>query len=95
MIVTGENYRKFHVGAKAENLFFLRENGVSVPPFFCFFQEDISEAEQYAATFFDSSDRVALRSSASAEDGKKTSFAGQFSTCLRLAVEEILSLIHI
>ncbi len=89
MIVTGENYRKFHVGAKAENLFFLRENGVSVPPFFCFFQEDISEAEQYAATFFDSSDRVALRSSASAEDGKKTSFAGQFSTCLRLAVEEI------
>lgn len=89
MIVTEQNYRNFNVGAKAENLFFLRESGVNVPPFFCFFGEDIPEAAEYAECFFEGGEKVALRSSASAEDGTRTSFAGQFCTCLHLDPEDI------
>lgn len=89
MIVTGENYRNFNVGAKAGNLFIMQENGINVPPFFCFFKEDIQEAEAYAHHFFDGSVKVALRSSASAEDGKNTSFAGQFHTQLNLSLTDI------
>lgn len=89
MIVTRENYREFNVGTKAGNLFAMQENGVNVPPFFCFFQEDIQEAEQFSGNFFDSSAKVALRSSASAEDGKYASFAGQFHTRLNLPLVEI------
>lgn len=89
MIITGENYRNFNVGAKAGNLFVMQENGVNVPPFFVFFKEDIQEAEAYSHRFFDGSVRVALRSSASAEDGKNTSFAGQFYTQLNLSLDDI------
>lgn len=89
MIVTGENYRNYNVGAKAENLFFLQENGVNVPPFFCFFGEDIPEAAEYGAGFFEWGEKVALRSSASAEDGDNTSFAGQFCTRLHLSPGDI------
>ncbi|MDE7268236.1 MAG: phosphoenolpyruvate synthase [Lachnospiraceae bacterium] len=89
MIVTEENYKNFNMGAKAENLFVMQKNGVNIPPFFCFFKEDTQEATEYAAKFFDSSERIALRSSASAEDGKTTSFAGQFRTCLHLSPEEL------
>lgn len=89
MIVTGENYRNFNVGTKAGNLFVMQENGVNVPPFFVFFKEDIQEAEAYSHHFFDGSVRVALRSSASAEDGKNTSFAGQFHTQLNLFLNDI------
>lgn len=89
MIVTEENYRNFNVGAKAENLFVMQKNGVNIPPFFCFFGEDIREAAEYAADFFDPSEKMALRSSASAEDGRATSFAGQFRTCLHLSPEEL------
>ena len=76
MIITEDNYTNFNMGAKAENLFVMQKNGVNIPPFFCFFGEDTQEAVEYAANFFDSFERVALRSSASAEDGKTTSFAG-------------------
>lgn len=89
MIITGENYRNFNVGAKAGNLFVMQENGVNVPLFFVFFKEDIQEAEAYSHRFFDGSVRVALRSSASAEDGKNTSFAGQFHTQLNLSLDDI------
>lgn len=89
MIVTGENYRNFNVGAKAGNLFIMQENGINVPPFFCFFKEDIQEAGAYAHHFFDGSVKIALRSSASAEDGKNTSFAGQFHTQLNLSLSDI------
>lgn len=89
MIITEENYKNFNMGAKAENLFVMQKNGVNIPPFFCFFGEDAQEAAKYAANFFDPSDRMALRSSASAEDGKTTSFAGQFCTCLHLSPEEL------
>lgn len=89
MIVTGENYRNFNVGAKAGNLFIMQGNGINVPPFFCFFKEDIQKAGTYAHHFFDGSVKVALRSSASAEDGKNTSFAGQFHTQLNLSLTDI------
>lgn len=89
MIVTVENYRDCNVGAKAEKLFFMQENGVNVPPFFCFFQEDIPEAEAFSHRFFEEPIAVALRSSASAEDGQNTSFAGQFCTQLNLSAAEI------
>ena len=89
MIVTEENYKNFNMGAKAENLFVMQKNGVNIPPFFCFFGEDAQEATEYAANFFSPSERMALRSSASAEDGKTTSFAGQFCTCLHLSPEEL------
>lgn len=89
MIITGENYRNFNVGTKAGNLFIMQENGVNVPSFFVFFKEDIQEAEAYSHHFFDGPVRVALRSSASAEDGKNTSFAGQFHTQLNLSLDDI------
>lgn len=89
MIVTGENYRNFNVGAKAGNLFAMQENGVNIPPFFCFFREDIREAEGFSRHFWSHPVKVALRSSASAEDGKSASFAGQFCTRLNLSLAEI------
>ena len=89
MIVTGENYRNFNVGAKAGNLFAMQENGVNIPPFFCFFREDIREAEGFSRHFWSHPVKVALRSSASAEDGKSASFAGQFCTLLNLSLTEI------
>ena len=89
MIITEENYKNFNMGAKAENLFEMQKNGVNIPPFFCFFGEDAQEAAAYAAKFFDPSDKMALRSSASAEDGKITSFAGQFCTYLHLSPEDL------
>ena len=89
MIVTVENYRDCNVGAKAGKLFVMQENGINVPPFFCFFQEDIPEAEAFSHRFFEEPVTVALRSSASAEDGKNTSFAGQFCTQLNLSAADI------
>lgn len=89
MIITGENYRNYHPGAKAENLFFMQENGVNVPPFFCALGGDVEEADVFAAGFLPPSGRAAVRSSASLEDGENISFAGQFCTELNLPVGEI------
>lgn len=84
MIITDKNYRSAPVGAKARSLFKMRENGFNVPPFFCVFGEAAEEAEKYAYTFFDGSGLVSVRSSASSEDGKNASFAGQFRTELNV-----------
>ena len=89
MIITDKNYRDFSVGAKAENLFKIQENGFAVPPFFCVFGDNAKEAEAFAESFFDGSDMVSVRSSASSEDGKVASFAGQFRTELELPLNEI------
>lgn len=51
MIITDKSYRSAHVGAKAHNLFIMRENGFNVPPFFCVFGENSEEAEKYAHAF--------------------------------------------
>ena len=84
MIITDKSYRSAHVGAKAHNLFIMRENGFNVPPFFCVFGENSEEAEKYAHAFFDDSGCVSVRSSASSEDRKNVSFAGQFRTELNV-----------
>lgn len=89
MIIDRENYKEYAPGAKAYNLFKMRENGFNVPPFFCVSGEYHKEAEEYARVFFDVSDRVSVRSSASAEDGKNTSFAGQFRTELNVSLNSI------
>ena len=89
MIITDKNYKSFPIGAKAESLFKMRENGINVPPFFCVFGDDGREAEEFAAEFFDGHDVVSVRSSASSEDGKSASFAGQFSTELNIPQNEI------
>lgn len=91
MIITDKNYKGFPIGAKAAGLFKMRENGINVPPFFCVFDDDNREAEGYAADFFGSSASVSVRSSASSEDGKSASFAGQFSTELNVSQNEINS----
>lgn len=88
-MITEKNYKDRAVGAKAANLFIMRENGINIPPFFCVFGEDTGELEAFAADFFGEGERVSVRSSASAEDGKSTSFAGQFRTELDLPISEI------
>ena len=89
MIITDKSYRSAHVGAKAYNLFKMRENGFNVPPFFCVFGETSEEAEEYACAYFVDSDCVSVRSSASSEDGKNASFAGQFRTELNVPLNGV------
>lgn len=89
MIITDKSYRSASVGAKAYNLFKLRENGFNVPPFFCVSGENFEEAGEYARTYFDGSDCVSVRSSASSEDGKNASFAGQFRTELNVPLNNV------
>lgn len=89
MIITDKNYKAAAVGAKARNLFKMQENGFHIPPFFCVFGEDNGEAEKFAEEFFDGSQTVCVRSSASSEDGENASFAGQFQTELGLSTGEI------
>lgn len=84
MIVNSENYKDLPVGAKAKNLFIMRENGFNIPPFFCVFGDSAESAEDFAKEFFGGSDTVSVRSSSSAEDGADASFAGQFQTELNV-----------
>lgn len=89
MIIDGENYKEYSPGAKAGSLFKMWENGFHVPPFFCVSGEYHKEAEKYARVFFEDSDCVSVRSSASSEDGKNASFAGQFRTELNVSLNRI------
>lgn len=86
MIITEKNYSLFAIGSKAENLFYMRGNGIHIPPFFCVMEDGFKEAEIFAQSFFHSSDTVSVRSSASCEDGNGASFAGQFHTELCLPI---------
>lgn len=88
-MITEKNYKDHAVGAKAANLFRMRENGINIPPFFCVLREDIGELEAFAEKFFGEGERVSVRSSASSEDGRSTSFAGQFRTELDLPISGI------
>ena len=91
MIITDKNYTSFAVGAKAHTLFKMRENGFTIPPFFCVFGEDNEDLNRLANQFFGSGEKVSVRSSASSEDGCSTSFAGQFRTELNLSADKISS----
>ncbi len=93
MIVKADNYKGLPIGAKAENLFKLREGGFNVPPFFCVLGNETGAGE-FAAEFFGADKLVSVRSSASAEDNANSSFAGQFRTELDLRVSEINSAVE-
>lgn len=93
-MIGAENYKGQPIGAKAENLFKLRENGFNIPPFFCVLGEEKLDPQRYAADFFGTGTLVSVRSSASAEDGASVSFAGQFHTELGLRVNEINSAVE-
>lgn len=88
MIITGENYKANAIGAKAEKLFIMQENGFNIPPFFCVLGD--CDAGHYAEEFFKSG-LVSVRSSASLEDGSDASFAGQFITELNVPINDINS----
>lgn len=86
MIITDRNYKAFSVGAKAEKLFIMRENGINIPKFFCVSEDD--NVRRFAEEFFGGG-LVSVRSSASAEDRENASFAGQFATELNVPIDGI------
>lgn len=92
MIINGSNYKQFHIGTKAENLFSLSEQGYSVPPFFCV-NEDFKEEEitDYIKEYFPDTNLFSVRSSSSVEDSTDLSFAGQFETFLYVKKEDVVS----
>lgn len=86
MIITNENYKSAAIGAKAEKLFIMQENGFNIPPFFCVWGN--CDAQRYAEKIFKCG-VVSVRSSASSEDGNTASFAGQFTTELNVPINGI------
>lgn len=94
MIQTSETTQNFNIGTKAKNLFQMRENGIPVPPFFCVSKDDAGRAAAFAADYLNDCKYVSVRSSANAEDGKDTSFAGQFLTELNVPVNEINAVVE-
>ncbi len=81
-------------GGKAVNLGFLINNGFNVPPGFCI-SADATELSGETRTeikekFKTLGSYVSVRSSASCEDSKKMSFAGQFDTFLNVDSEDDL-----
>ncbi len=92
MIVHYDNYTQFNIGAKAQRLFKMKENGINVPDFFCITANtDISEACEYVKSKFSEDTLFSIRSSASAEDGANFSFAGQLDTFLFVKYSDISS----
>lgn len=76
------------VGGKARTLAELAQAGFPVPEFVCL-PCDLDEAIQQLGT------PLVVRSSASVEDGKSVSFAGQFKSFLNLvSAEELRSAVH-
>lgn len=81
-------------GGKATNLGFLIKNGFNVPEGFCI-SSQITKINKKIKTeiisrFKKLKSTVAVRSSATAEDAKNTSFAGQFDTFLNVKNEKEL-----
>ncbi|MDR1798184.1 MAG: hypothetical protein LBR44_12270 [Clostridiales Family XIII bacterium] len=81
------------LGAKAENLRALAAHGFRVPPFIVLESPGISEGELAArmdgAFPPDAATRFAVRSSSSVEDAAQASYAGQFTTFLRVPKGEV------
>ena len=84
MMITEKNYRKYRIGAKAQRLFIMRENGLNVPELVC-----VQSADSLSEFPFDCNGLYSVRSSADCEDGASMSFAGQFSTCLNIRGTEL------
>ncbi len=78
-------------GGKAANLGFLIQNGFSVPRGFCISTKikkiDNKFKAKIISKFRGLKSKVAVRSSATAEDSKNFSFAGQFDTFLNIDSE--------
>ena len=81
-------------GGKAANLGFLLQNGYNVPEGFCISTKinnfDNKIKDKIFKKFIELNSKVAVRSSATAEDSKKLSFAGQFDTFLNIKNEKDL-----
>jgi len=81
-------------GGKATNLGFLIQNSFKVPEGFCISTNinviDIKTKNEIIKRFKKLKSAVAVRSSATAEDSKKSSFAGQFDTFLNIKNEKQL-----
>lgn len=69
--------------SKAENLEIMKKNGINIPEFII-----VDEIEKIDLSFSDS-EKFAVRSSYSAEDGEQASYAGQFATLLNVGRNEI------
>lgn len=69
--------------SKAENLEIMKKNGIKIPEFII-----VDEIEKIDLSFSDS-EKFAVRSSYSAEDGEQASYAGQFATLLNVGRNEI------
>ena len=86
-------------GGKAANLGFLIQNGFNVPDGFCISTEvnklNTKIRSEIIKNFKKLNSKVAVRSSATAEDSKKSSFAGQFDTFLNIKNEKGLYFIYI
>ncbi|MDD9953374.1 MAG: hypothetical protein OXR66_03495 [Candidatus Woesearchaeota archaeon] len=85
-------------GGKATNLGFLIQNNFNVPPGFCISTEittltdDVKQ--EILAKFKNLTGNVSVRSSATAEDAKNASFAGQFDTILNVTEENLFRAIE-
>ena len=77
-------------GTKIDNLIKLRDNGFNVPPFTIVSYEDAIKADMNIVLPSDGN-LFSVRSSANVEDGKSTSFAGQFDTSLNVEAKDVPS----
>ena len=81
-------------GGKATNLGFLMQNGFNVPDGFCISTKiknlNAKIKNEIIKNFKKLNSNVAVRSSATAEDSEKSSFAGQFDTFLNIKDEKEL-----
>lgn len=77
------------VGGKAKNLKVLQDVGLRVPDF-----NVIGPDELFDPSNYDKDKRYAVRSSATLEDGKQHSFAGQFETYLGIRGDELESYVE-
>lgn len=89
-MITLNNYKWFHIGAKAERLFRMQEQGLRVPALFCVTEEtEEQEVTEYVSRKFPAGTLFAVRSSGTVEDGTAHSFAGQLDTFLFVPAEEL------
>ncbi len=78
------------VGGKARGLYYLTQIGLSVPEGFIIREMESDEDLENAADYYQKSGlfRVAVRSSATGEDGSESSSAGQYDTVLDISTRE-------
>lgn len=89
-IINFENYQGSQIGAKAERLFEMKKSGINIPDLICVKNGcKRQELIEYLSENFSDCELFSVRSSASAEDGSKHSFAGQFDTFLNIKKDDV------